>query len=102
MLFNFDNENLVYTGRNDITPDGVRMYYAGSQVKFNFKGTSLKALINAQLYWGELSLGVILDGEILKLPLSSENNGKDITVDIAQGLSDTEHNVIIYKKHRGI
>lgn len=101
MLYNFDSENLVYMGRNDITSDGVRMYYAGSQVRFNFKGTSLKALINAQLYWGELALGVILDGEMLKLPLSSENNGKDVTVGIAENLSDTNHSVIIYKKHAG-
>ena len=100
MIIKADNSSLAYMGRIDhISPDEARMYYAGSQVIFNFKGTAVKAVISAELYWGELSLGVILDGEMIKIPLSAENNGKDITVTIAEGLSDTEHSVIIYKKH---
>ena len=100
MIIKTDNNSLAYMGRNDfVSPDEVRMYYAGSQVRFNFKGTSVKALIRTDIYWGEISLGVILDGEMLKLPLSAENNGKDIVLTIAEGLSDTEHSVIIYKKH---
>ena len=98
-MIRHDNEKLAYTGRIDFTADGARMYYAGSQVCFDFKGTSLKLNISADLYWGELSLGVILDGKMIKLPLSAENNGKDVTITAAEGLADEKHSVIVYKKH---
>lgn len=102
MVIKADNNSLAYMGRNDhISPDEVRMYYAGSQVRFSFRGTRVKVLINADVYWGELALGVILDGEMIKLPLSAENNGKDISLTIAENLADAEHSVIIYKKHAG-
>ena len=102
MIYSPDDSNIAYMGRIDFTrPTEPKFFYAGSQVLFNFRGKYLRIIINNTVLWGELSLGVILDGEHIKLPLSSENNGEDITITIAEKLEDTKHEVIIYKKHAG-
>ncbi len=100
MFFNPSEKNFAYMGRIDFTyADEPAFYFAGSQIRFRFKGTSLKIMVNCSVYWGEQALGVILDGEMLKLPLSPENNGRDILLTVSESLEDTDHDVIIYKKH---
>lgn len=100
MFFKPSDPNIAYMGRIDHSdPDAPAFFYAGSQIKFNFKGTSLKISVINHSYWGELALGVILDGEMIKIPLSPENNGKEVTLTAAEGLPDTAHEVTVYKKH---
>ena len=86
-------------GRFDRTASETKLFYAGSLAKLKIRGTCLKAVINSGILWGSLNLGVVIDGEMRGIPLSPENNGKDITVTAAEGLSDGEHTVIIYKRH---
>lgn len=93
--------NAVYMGRFDRTNSETKLFYAGSLVKLKIRGTYLKAVINSSILWGSLKLGVVIDGEMRGIPLSSENNGKDIAVTAAEGLQDGEHTVIIYKRHAG-
>lgn len=100
MFFKPSDPNIAYMGRIDHSdPDAPVFFYAGSQIKFNFKGTSLKISVVNHSYWGELALGVIIDGEMIKIPLSPENNGKEVLLTAAEGLADTAHEVTVYKKH---
>lgn len=100
MFYKPSDPSIAYMGRIDHSePDAPAFFYAGSQIKFNFKGTSLKISVVNTSYWGELALGVILDGEMIKIPLSPENNGKEVLLTAAEGLSDTAHQVTVYKKH---
>lgn len=100
MFYKPSDPNIAYMGRIDHSePDAPAFFYAGSQIKFNFKGTSLKISVVNTSYWGELALGVILDGEMIKIPLSPENNGKEVLLTAAENLPDTAHEVTIYKKH---
>ncbi len=98
MFFAPDNGKIAYMGRIDFSvPAEPRLYFAGSQILFNFRGTSLKLKVGGAVFWGEVSLGVILDGKMIRLPLSPENNGKDVVLTAAEGLPDGEHSVIVYK-----
>lgn len=100
MFFKPSDPNMAYMGRIDHSdPDAPALFWAGSQIRFNFKGTSLKISVVNHSYWGELALGVILDGEMIKIPLSPENNGREVLLTAAEGLPDTNHEAIIYKKH---
>lgn len=100
MFFKPSDPHIAYMGRIDHSdPDAPAFFYAGSQIKFNFKGTSLKISVVNQSYWGELSLGVIIDGEMIKIPLSPENNGREVLLTAAEDISDTAHEVTVYKKH---
>ena len=100
MKYTPDDKNFAYMGRIDFSDCmAPAFFYAGSQIIFSFKGTELKAVINSRNVWGELSLGVIIDGKMSKLPLPAENSGKDCTLVLAEGLSNEKHDVIIYKIH---
>lgn len=100
MFFKPSDPNIAYMGRIDHSdPDAPALFWAGSQISFNFKGTYLKISAVSYSYWGELALGVILDGEMIGLPLSPENNGKEILLTAAEDLPDSKHEAIIYKRH---
>lgn len=86
-------------GRFDRSSDSTKLYHAGSQVRLKFSGTSLFTVINCTVLWGTLHLGVIIDGEMKEVPLSSYNNGEEITVVAAAGLDEGVHEIIIYKRH---
>lgn len=86
-------------GRYDRTEKETKLFHAGAQVRLNFSGTSLFAVINSTVLWGTLYLGTVVDGEIREIPLSEYNNGMEITVVAAAGLDEGVHEVIIYKRH---
>lgn len=88
-----------YMGRYDRDNNGTRLYFVGSQIKLRFSGTKLLLEHDTTVYWGQVSLGVILDGRMSALPLSPENNGRVMTSVIAEGLENTEHEAIIYKRY---
>ena len=68
MFFLPDNEKINYMGRIDFSdPKAPVFYFAGSQILFNFSGTSLKVKLNNHTVWGEVSLGAIIDGEMIKV-----------------------------------
>lgn len=94
-----DDPKALYMGRYDRTEDNTLLYHAGSQVRLKFNGTSLSAVINCTVFWGVLHLGIVIDGEMKAIPLSPSDNGRELTVRIAEGLDRGEHTVIIYKRH---
>ncbi len=94
-----DDKRVLYMGRYDRTADETRLYYAGSQIKLRFRGTSLSMSFLASVMWGNVSIGAVIDGKITAVPLIAENNGKEITVPIAGGLENREHDAVIYKRH---
>lgn len=96
-----NDRNVLYMGRRDVTGKETRLFHAGAQAIVKFRGTRLSVEINNLCCWGTLNLGVIVDGEMKGIPLSHDNNCKDITVTVAENLSEGEHTVIIYKRHAG-
>lgn len=96
------DEKVILMGRREYTDyDTVHIFHAGAQAKLRFNGTKLYAVMLNVLLWGELSLGIILDGEMKSIPLDSDDNGKEVNITICDNLSLGEHEVIIYKKHAG-
>ncbi len=96
-----DDEKIIYMGRRDIYPAETKLFHAGAQAKVKFSGTRLDVTINNLCCWGTLHLGAVIDGEVKAIPLSHDNNCKDITVTVAENLPLGEHEVIIYKRHAG-
>ena len=101
MKISHSDKNALYMGRYDRTAEETRLFNGGAQVILKIRGTSLKAVINSTVLWGQLQLGIVVDGEVKGIPLSQDNNGKDITVTAAEGLPDSEHTIIIYKRNAG-
>ena len=101
MKISHSDNKALYMGRFDRTAEETKLFHAGAQVILKIRGTSLKAVINSTVLWGSLQLGVVVDGTVKGVPLSHDNNGKDITVTAAEGLADGEHTIIIYKRNAG-
>lgn len=101
MKIQHNDKNVLWMGRRDITENETKLFHAGAQAIVKFKGTKLDVEINSFCVWGSLNLGVVVDGEMKAVPLSHDNNCKYITVTAAENLSDSEHTVIIYKRHAG-
>lgn len=99
MKISHSDEKALYMGRFDRTADETKLFHAGSQVKLKFRGTSLSVKFNSTVLWGNTSLGTVIDGAVGMIPLSPENNGKDITEFAAEGLPEGEHTAIIYKRY---
>lgn len=99
MIIPHNDPKVLYTGRTDVYADETKLYWAGSQAALKFRGTRLSANVNSTALWGNLRFGVIADGEMSGVPMLYENNGRDITVTLAEGLSDGIHTVILYKRH---
>lgn len=92
------DKRINYTGRIDFTDENAPVfYYAGSCAAFRFEGTEFSVKINSVVYWGELSLGIVIDGELKCERLDPENNGKDVV--ITRKIPDGIHNIVIYKQH---
>ena len=99
MKISHSDDKALYMGRYDRTAEETRLFHAGSQVKLKFRGTSLAVTFNASVIWGSVSLGIVTDEAVSAIPLSPENNGRDITAFAAEGLDYGEHTVIIYKRY---
>lgn len=98
MKFDINDPKLTFMGRIDHDPDGAFFYYAGSQLILQFKGTTLSAVIENFKIYGYSFLGVVLDGQEYKLDLNFEG---EKTIEIAGGLKDTAHTIILYKCQGG-
>ncbi len=91
-----NDEKVLYMGRRDVTDSETRLYYAGSQAIVKFRGTCLSVTFNSTAFWGRLQLGTVIDGQMSGVPLVYENNGRDVTVTVAENLTDGEHTAVIY------
>ena len=94
-----NDEKVLYMGRTEAAEDKTGLYFAGSQAIVKIRGTGLSVTINNTCYCHGNFLGVVVDGEMREVPLSADDNGKDITAAAVENLSDGEHTVIIYKRY---
>lgn len=100
MELTFKDKKINYYGRIDEKDDGAYFYFASSSAELKFKGTEISVVINNRTSWGSVSLGYVIDGREGRVPLSRDNDGKDVTLQIANCLEpDTEHTLIIYKRY---
>lgn len=100
--YKFDDKRFNFSGRIDLQdPACPRFTWPGSLVNFKFKGTSLSLKLINQNFWRGKFLGVVVDGNELCVNIDTDNNVKEQTVTLCDGLSDSEHNVYIYKRMEG-
>ena len=75
-LITADNSFLTYMGRIDFS-DKTRpeFYYAGSNVKMTFTGTSVSAVIKNHKYFNIQELGFVMDGmeQLGRVPVEGDH-----------------------------
>ncbi|WP_343329625.1 SGNH/GDSL hydrolase family protein [Polaribacter staleyi] len=92
----FNDSSIVFEGRvgENIENKAKEVYWSGTSIKLNFKGSSLKVILNDDN--GENYFNVILDGklvEVLKL-----HKGL-FTYTLAKGLENTKHSIELVKRN---
>ncbi|MBM6838118.1 electron transporter RnfD, partial [Clostridium saudiense] len=98
VLIEADNPNYQYMGRVDFENiKAPTIIYAGSTIKTKFTGTSLKVAINNNGGGYESAIGFIIDGFISGKVVIEEHR-KDIVLDVAEGLSEGIHELVLYKR----
>lgn len=89
--------NLLYTGRIDFTiPEAPCFIYAGSSVALRFIGTTLSVAVKNLHCCYHNYIGVVIDGTVQEKVEIPEHN-KLLLLTLADGLADTEHEIILYK-----
>ncbi len=97
-LIEADNPNYQYMGRVDFeNPKAPTIIYAGSTIRTKFTGTSLKIAINNNGGGYESAIGFIIDGNITG-KVVIEEHGKDIILNVAEGLKEGIHDLVLYKR----
>lgn len=94
-----NDKKIVYMGRREVTAEETRFFHAGSQAIVRFRGTRLDVIIDSTPFWGEFSLGVVIDGEVKSVPLLYDHSTGEVTITAAENLDDTVHDAVIYKRH---
>lgn len=95
----FDDPQISMTGRIAMQPEGAHFYWAASSAAVRFTGTRLSVTVCCNSIWGTNSLGLVADGRVSRVPVARENNGKDMTFLLAEGLEEgMVHTVILYKR----
>ena len=93
-FINFKSSNILYTGRVNLETDSAAiLYWPGTSIKLNFKGTGLKVLMQDEN--GKNYYDVILDND--SMFILRPDTFKNWYV-LASGISDTEHSVEIFKR----
>ena len=93
------SDRIRYTGRIDHQADGAHFYWPGSYAAVRFTGTTLSCEITANVVWGTVCLGLIVDGRLSRVPLNKENNGKKMTFPLGEWLEpDQVHEVMLFKQ----
>ncbi|WP_295712636.1 electron transporter RnfD [Mucilaginibacter sp.] len=88
------NINISYAGRTKVAEDSVSLYWPGSAVTINFKGTGLNTTM--QSFREKDYFYAIVDRDQTKIiKISSDSTKKRFIV--ASGLTDAIHSVEIYK-----
>ena len=97
MKISHSDSKAIYMGRYDRSPEETKLYFAGSQIKLKFRGTSLSMTFSASVSWGKVSIGAVIDGQITAVPLYPENNGRDISAVIAESLENKGFHLRFYR-----
>jgi len=96
-LFKADNSHIQYVGRIDFSnPQVPRIWSPGVYIKARFKGSHCEILLNDEVMGGNNHnyLEIIIDD---KTPYRIQTTGKVNTINVPDGLADTEHTIIICK-----
>ena len=95
-LFTADNHKFQYVGRVDFTDKAKPKFWsAGVYITVKFKGTSCDLVINDEELDGQHNyIEIAIDD---KAPVRIQTTGKTNTINIAQGLTDGTHTVVICK-----
>lgn len=92
-----DDKAISYMGRIDFeNPLAPKVFFAGSTITLRFKGTRLLAEILNHRFYNLQELGVIIDGRQTKITYGHSDS--PIELELAQGLEDTEHEAVLYKR----
>lgn len=90
---------ILYTGRIDRQPGGAHFYWPGSNARVRFTGTTLSCELTADIVWGTVCLGLVVDGRLSRVPLIRANNGRRTTLLLADGLEpDAPHEAMLFKQ----
>lgn len=96
-LIEADDKSISYMGRVDFSnKKAPEIIYAGSSITIRFKGTAIGAVIVNHMFYNIMDLGTVVDGKEGKIRF--EDNDKEIYLNIAENLEDTEHEVILFKR----
>lgn len=92
-----DSGAFTYTGRIDFTvPCAPCFIYAGSSAAFRFHGTGFCVKLKNYHSCYHNYLGVVIDGSVQpKIEITEHNT--ELTLPVISGLSDADHEVVIYK-----
>ena len=97
-LVEADNPNYQFMGRIDFeNPKAPLIIFAGSTIKTRFSGTSVKIAIKNYHSYYENAIGYIIDNNLHGKVVITEHD-KDIILDIADGLEDGIHELVLYKR----
>lgn len=92
-----ENENLLYMGRIDFEDPKLPVFiWAGSNVRFRFKGTRLSVKIKNKGFYGNNSLGAIIDGKEYKIDIPKTE--EYIVLNVSEGLENVSHETILFKR----
>ncbi|WP_099205253.1 electron transporter RnfD [Scatolibacter rhodanostii] len=96
MVISLDNQELVYSGRIDVTnPQKPEMIYPASSLHFKFRGRKAElTLSNQKVYWTNY-VGAIIDGEEKKWEIAE--SGQTIVALVDEDV-DKEHDVLFFKR----
>lgn len=95
-LFTADNQHFVYTGRVDFTdPQKPKFWSPGVYITTRFKGPTCELLINDEEMYGKTHnyIEVVIDGKSSRI----QTTGKTNNIQIAKGLSNGIHTLLICK-----
>lgn len=107
MYIKADHPYLQYSGRiDDRDPETPVWVFPCTSVRIRFRGTQIGVFLrNRRVYWDNY-LGVILDGVQTKLCISeetetAENPSGARYYELASGLADAEHELLLFKRQDG-
>ncbi|MFN8255234.1 MAG: SGNH/GDSL hydrolase family protein [Bacteroidales bacterium] len=89
----FNSTDISYQGRVSMKDSLAELYWSGTQVKINFKGTGIKATFKDSK--GDNYYNIIIDNDSISI-LRIDTIKKEYV--LASGLVDKPHNIKIYKR----
>lgn len=90
---NFDNDNIEYMGRIGRTDSTSELYWSGSSIKIEFKGTEVSAILKDDK--GENYFIIIIDNDSI---YTLHTNSNKTNYQLAENLKEGRHTVQIFKR----
>lgn len=90
-------ENMTFMGRiSFIDDDAPEFYWPYSNVRIRFKGTYIGAVIRNKTIYNKMSVGCTIDG--IEKCISFDTPDGEYLLTLAEGLEDTEHEAVFFKR----